>query len=153
MHKIVLMKKYWKAFFAVVFSISLGYSAHAQADTAKATQVENKLIDELCSCISKSNPDSVKTVDDIQNLMMKCTMSGDIASLFMQYMTASGFDLTDMQQMQNVMTKFGMEASTRCPAMMTMMMNVAKDSSQVNKMMEEYKNATGTGSSQPANKQ
>ncbi|MEI9933839.1 MAG: hypothetical protein WDM71_03100 [Ferruginibacter sp.] len=63
---------------------------------------------------------------------MKCFM-GDGLSTFMDYVNASGVDISDMTAVQTLGQKVGMELVIKCPALITIMMNMAKDTTEVKK--------------------
>jgi len=148
------MKKYSSAFFAIMICFVLfGYNVNAQVDSAKAEKIKGRLIDSVCSCISKKDVSAIKTDDQAQGLLMECFMgSGDGMSMFMDYLSASGIDMSDMQGMQAAGTKMATEFYTRCPALMQIMINVEKDTTEMKKLMEQYKSLTAPGApmSQPA---
>jgi hypothetical protein len=152
LQKIRVMKKYCGVLFlAILLSALFGYNVNAQVDSAKAERIKNQLIDSVCSCISKKDVSSIKTVDQAQALLMECFMgSGDGMSLFMDYLSASGIDMSDMAGMQAAGTKMATEFYSRCPALIQIMINVEKDTTEMKKLMEQYKNLT-TPSTEPSN--
>src|SRR5260221_12159289 len=87
---------------------------YAQIDSAKAEKLKGELIETVCTCVSKSDTSKVKTADDVQGLLMQCFMS-DGMSTFMDYASASGIDMSNMQQMQDWGKKVGIELTFKCP--------------------------------------
>ncbi len=133
------MKKYYQlAVCTTILFFSLGYKSNAQADSVKAEQLKTKLIGQVCDCVSKSDTASIKTGSDAQNLIMKCFM-GDGLSTFMDYVNASGVNISDMTAVQALGQKVGMELVIKCPALITIMMNMAKDTTEVKKMINSEK--------------
>jgi hypothetical protein len=108
----------------------------AQPDSAKAEKLKAQLIDAVCTCISKSDTSKVKTADDVQGLLMQCFMS-DGMSLFMDYASASGIDLTDTKKVQEWGQKIGMELTFKCPTLVKLLMNMAKDPEELKKLSGE----------------
>ncbi len=123
-------------FIAACFMFSL--QSQAQVDSVKAEKIQGQLIDSICGCITKSDPSKIKTVEDIQNTMVQCGSSPQIQILFMQYALAAGIDLTNPENLQTVMQSFSMNLAMKCPAMMTIMMNISKDPAQMQKVMDQY---------------
>jgi hypothetical protein len=139
------MKKCFKNLgLAVLLSFLFSFAAKAQTDTTKtidttkANAIREKLITTICTCVSQKDPSSIKTADDVQALVMNCFM-GDGLSLLMDYAKASGVDISNSDQMRAMGEKLGEELSLNCPTMMKMMMNVVKDSTQYNKLMQDNK--------------
>jgi hypothetical protein len=131
------MKKCFKNLSLVVLvSFLFSFAAKAQTDTTKANAIREKLITTICTCVSQKDPSSIKTADDVQALVMNCFM-GDGLSLLMDYAKASGVDVSNSDQMRAMGEKLGEELSLNCPVMMKMMMNVVKDSTQYNKLMQD----------------
>jgi hypothetical protein len=145
--KILMMKKqYFKvSFLAGILFFVFNVSAHAQVDSIKAAKLQEELADTICTCISQTDTSTIKTIDDVQALFMKCFM-GNGMNIFMEYCKASGTEMSDMNAMQDVLTKIGMQLSINCPAMLELTLKVVK-SSDYEKLMQEYKDAT-----QPDNK-
>lgn len=133
------MKKCYKSLgLVVLLSFLFSFATKAQTNTtnAKADSIREKLITTICSCVSQKDPSSIKTADDVQALVMNCFM-GDGLSLLMDYAKASGVDISNSDQMRAMGEKLGEELSLNCPTMMKMMMNVVKDTTQLNKLMQD----------------
>lgn len=133
------MKKCYKNLgLVVLLSFLFSFAAKAQTNTTntKADSIREKLITTICTCVSQKDPSSIKTADDVQALVMNCFM-GDGLSLLMDYAKASGVDVSNSDQMRAMGEKLGEELSLNCPTMMKMMMNVVKDSTQYNKLMQD----------------
>jgi hypothetical protein len=151
--KILMMKKqYFKVLFLVgsLFFFFAG-NVQAQADSAKAAKLKVQLIDTICKCVSQMDTSGIKTSEDAQGVLMKCFM-GNGMSLFMDYTTASGVDMSDMTAMQDLAKKIGIELTVSCPSMMKLAMKVAKDSPEYQKMMQDGKDSTQPAGKAPAQK-
>jgi hypothetical protein len=112
---------------------------NAQVDSAKAAKLQTQLADTICSCISKTDTSTIKSIDDVQTLFQRCFMTNGMG-IFMDYCKASGTDVTDMNAMQELLTKMGMQLSMSCPAMMELTLKVVK-SGDYEKLMKQYKDA------------
>lgn len=133
---LMMIKKSLKAIFLVSSLFCFFASnAHAQVDSAKAVKLKAQLIDTICTCVSQVDTSTVKTAEDAQGVLMKCFM-GNGMSLFMEYSTASGVEISDMSGMQNLVTKLGMELSLSCPAMIKLAMKIAQSSDEYKQMMQ-----------------
>jgi hypothetical protein len=140
----MMTKQSFRAIFLVgsLFFFFAG-NVQAQVDSTKAVKLKAELIDTICKCVSQTDTSSIKTSEDAQGVLMKCFM-GNGMSLFMDYTTASGVDMSDMNAMQDLAKKIGIELTVSCPSMMKLAMKVAKDSPEYKKLMED--------GSQPADK-
>jgi hypothetical protein len=107
----------------------------AQADSVKLTQLKNKLIDTICTCMTQTDTTKLQTSDDIQTQMMSCFMT-DGMGVFMEYLEATGIDISDSQQLQKLGQKIGIELSYKCPTVMKLMLRIAKDSPELKQMMQ-----------------
>src|ERR1700741_3385585 len=124
------MKNAYRYFVLFIVCYFFACGANAQADTAKANQLQGKLVETICSCISQKDLSSIKSEDDVQSLITNCFMGGDGLSLIIDYAKASGVDISNSDQLSAMGEKIALELSLNCPAMMKVMINVAKDSSQ-----------------------
>lgn len=121
--------------FLLILSVVSVTVANAQVDSAKAAQAKGKLIDTLCTCISKTDAATIKTADDAQNVLIKC-FATDGMSDFVEYVTATGMDLTDTKALQEMGQKIGFELSLKCSSLTKMIENVSKDSGEFKKLMD-----------------
>jgi len=143
--------------FLLVLSFTSIAIANAQVDSAKAAKAKEKLIDTLCSCISRTDPSTVKTAEDAQNVLIKC-FSTDGLTQFVEYVQASGMDLTDTKALQDVGQKIGFELSLKCTALTKMIENVSKDSGEFKKLIDAgnvdstEKKSSDTDTKQPKEK-
>jgi hypothetical protein len=124
----------------VIVCFFFSYAASAQVvDSAKANELQGKLIETICNCISQKDASSIKTAADAQNLIMNCfTGGGDELNLLIEnYAKASGVDISNSDQLNAMSEKLGLELYLNCPAMMKMMANMAKDSTEYNKLTHD----------------
>jgi len=112
----------------------------AQVDSLKAEKTKAVLMDSICSCLSQTDMSTIKTADDVQTLMQKCLMSNGM--LFMNFLTESGVDMSNMSSMQTVVENMMIEFAGKCPAMMKIAMVIAKDSDEYKKMTQGNKDST-----------
>jgi hypothetical protein len=137
----MMKKTYLKVIFlAGILFLFFNTSINAQVDSVKAAKLQAELTETVCKCISQADTSTIKSIDDVQALFMKCFM-GDGMNIFMDYCKASGTEMTDMNAMQDLVTKIGMQLSMNCPAMLTLTLKVMK-SGDYEKLMKQYKDAT-----------
>jgi hypothetical protein len=137
-----MMKKQYRRviFLAGILFFFFTVNVTAQVDSVKAAKLEAQLTETVCKCISQADTSTIKSIDDVQTLFMKCFM-GDGMNIFMDYCKASGTEMTDMNAMQDLVTKIGMQLSVNCPAMLALTLKVVK-SGDYEKLMQQYKDAT-----------
>ena len=122
-------------FMLVLIFISFSGAIYAQADSIKLAQLKNKLIDTICTCMTQTDTSKLQTSDDIQTQMMSCFMT-DGMGVFMEYLEATGVDISDTQQLQKLGQNIGIELSYKCPTVMKLMLRIAKDSPELKQMMQ-----------------
>jgi hypothetical protein len=141
----MMRKMYFKIFFlATALSFIFTANVQAQADSLKAKAIKAELLDTICKCVTQTDLSTVKTAKDAQTVIAKCFMS-DGLSLFMDYATATGADMTNTDQMQDMGKKIGMQLAQTCPAMLKIMMNMAEAES--NEQADSTKATTAPASS------
>jgi hypothetical protein len=113
------------SFVAIALFFIFTTTSHAQVDSVKAKVLKTQLLDTVCSCISSSDLTAIKNTGDLQTLLARCIL-GDI-SLFMDYMTATGSDMNNQAQMNEVGQKLGIEIVQTCPAMIKIVVNMAQE--------------------------
>jgi len=141
-----MKKQLIKIFFLAVCFLSFYNNSQAQVDSAKAVKLKKELIDTICTCVSQIDTSALKTADDVQGVFMKCFMSNGM-SIFMDYAAASGIDFTNMDQMQDIGKRLGIELTGSCPAFLKMAMKIASNSDELKKLMDQNKSGTSSGTS------
>jgi hypothetical protein len=134
------MKKYClRILFITGCFVAFSLNLKAQVDSVKAAKLRVQLVDTICTCVSQTDPNTIKNADDVQSLMMRCFM-GSGMSIFMDYATAAGIDFTNVDQMKDMGMKIGMELTTKCPAFMKIAIKAASDTTQMKQLMQQYNN-------------
>lgn len=124
------MKKVFRTIFLAAACFLLHNASYAQVDTAKASKLRLQLEDSICTYVSQIDTGTIKSEEDIQTAMMKPFMNGNATVLFMNYILASGVDVTNTSQTEELGTRLGMELMGTCPAFMNLALKVA--ASQMN---------------------
>lgn len=110
------MKKILSVLFVLIV-----FNASAQNDTTKNTR--KALIDTVCVCAGKQDTASIKSKDDLQNVVMKCFMQR--MDMFLQAMQEENVDLTDAEAQKQFGQQLGLELVMQCPVLMQLSVKIA----------------------------
>jgi hypothetical protein len=110
------MKKYIKLL-SVICGILFAQYASAQYDSTKAISQRDRLVDSVCTCIAKTDTNSVNTLNDAQQMLTRCITNN--MQVMVEYVEAAGLDLSKISQekIQEVANYIASIVYRKCPAM------------------------------------
>lgn len=118
------MIKYHKIVLFIICTFFYLQNINAQADTAKATRLKNRLVDSICICISKTDTNSVNNLKEAQEMLTRCLTTK--MELYVSYVEAAGNDMSKIsgEKIQEMATYIASEVYGKCPAMKVMIAHV-----------------------------
>jgi hypothetical protein len=97
---------------------------HGSAQEKRTTK--QILIDTLCQCITQKAKEAGAEKSDPQAVMMECFMSEGM-ELMMKYAEEQNISMTDQKAVEKLGQQIGMELAMKCPAVLKMAMEAAKE--------------------------
>ena len=118
------MKRFYKSISLLIFTFFYLQNSQAQIDTTKSLALKVRLIDSICVNISKTDTNTVNTMQDAQMMLTKC-MSGN-SELYDNYVTAIGYDISKIseEKLQEIANSIALEVYNKCPALKVMINHV-----------------------------
>jgi hypothetical protein len=102
---------------SIICSILFAHYASAQFDSTKAISQRDKLVDSVCTCMAKTDSNSVNTPNDAQKMLTRCITNN--MQLMIEYVEPAGIDLSKATQekIQDVANYIASIVYRKCPAM------------------------------------
>jgi hypothetical protein len=119
------MAKYYKIVTIIICTLFYLQDLSAQVDSVKLLQIKNRAIDSICICISKTDTNSVNTVNDAQIMLTRC-ITDNTVYLIMDYAKAAGYDTSNIsdEKFQEIVNYIAAEVYGKCTAMKIMVNHV-----------------------------
>lgn len=130
-----MLKRLFSFILPAIAACLISNSANAQSDEIELQKAKKALIDTVCYCVGNADTTGIKTSEAVIELMSKCFMSDGLMP-FIQYATLSKVNITDEKALSEMSEKIGVELSTQCPALFKMMLKLASDPEELDKLIK-----------------